>query len=78
MDENKVEAPTLIKMLSQNRNLINECLEIVSSMYADFTSDAIPSQSTNEPSCIMGDIVIQNQSLRNLLDGLLAIRSQIK
>ncbi len=72
------EVPTLEGMLDQNRKLINECLEITRTIYTEFTSDAVPESNTNEPTCIMGDIMGQNQNLKILLDLIISVKNQIR
>ena len=72
------EPPTLIGALETNRKLIFECIEITNNMYADFTSDASVKTDTNEPTCIMQDVMLQTQNLRVLLDLILAIKNQIR
>lgn len=72
------EVPTLISALTTNRKLINECLEITNGVYADFTSDTSVKMDTDEPTCIMADVIGQTQSLRKLLDLILSIKNQIR
>lgn len=72
------EPPTLIGALETNRKLIFECLEVTNTMYSDFTSDASVKAKSEEPSCIMDDVMKQTQDLRVLLDLLLAIKNQIR
>jgi len=72
------EAPTLEGMLDQNRKLIFECLDITRTLYGEFTADAMPENNIPEPTCIMADIVGQNNNLKFLLDTLISIKNQVK
>lgn len=75
----KCEAPTLIGMLSQNRNLIGECLEISNQLYIDLTTDTYLNEAnSSNPDCIMSDLKMQNDALHKLLDILHGIKCNIR
>jgi len=72
------EVPTLEGMLDSNRKLIFECLDVTRTLYGEFTADAMPENNIPEPTCIMADIVGQNNNLKFLLDTLISIKNQVK
>lgn len=75
----KCETPTLIGMLTQNRNLIRECLEISNQLYIDLTTDTyLDEANASNPNCILSDLKMQNDDLHKLLDLLHGINCNVR
>ena len=71
------KAPSLEGTSLENRKLIKECLEVSNFIVVQIASDNCLKETEPQISCLMSDLMSQNQDLTNLLDILLKIKGHI-
>ena len=70
--------PTLTGLLRENNQLIRECLIESNQLYQVMTSDSYSNENKEvEPTCIMSDLVIQNENLKKLKSILVATNENV-
>ena len=77
--EGKMETPpTLTGLLKDNNRLIHECLIESNQLYQLMTTDSFMNENKDaEPTCIMSDLVIQNENLKKLKSILVATNENV-
>ena len=71
------EPPTVTSFLSQNRELIQEILYVSGQIYTVLTSDDTVKCGNAEPTCIMNDLLMQNENLKMIKELLYKAKEQI-
>ena len=70
-------APTVTGVLSQNRELTQEILYVSGQIYTVLTSDDTVKCGNAEPTCIMNDLMMQNENLKMIKELLYKTKEQI-
>ena len=71
------KAPSIEGTLSENRKIIRECLDVSNIILDQIANDNCMNDSDQQISCIVSDLLSQNQDLTILLNTLHKIKSHI-
>lgn len=68
---------TVESTLLENRKLINECVEVANFISVQLSNDGYPNDPEPQITCIMDDLLSQNQDLNLLLNIMLKIKNHL-
>ena len=68
---------TVENTLLENRKLINECVEVANFISVQLSNDGYPNDTEPQITCIIDDLLSQNQDLNLLLNIMLKIKNHL-
>lgn len=68
---------TVENTLLENRKLINECVEVANFISVQLSNDGYPNDTEPQITCIIDDLLSQNQDLNFLLNIMLKIKNHL-